>query len=323
MLSVVARMAQILVSIGVSAALLIAGCEASQPSTSSESEIELRAGDDGPSAWIVAEGEAIAEAMVADPGFGELIGVAAMVMGDLRAAQQELTDQDLDSTVRTINEPWFAETMAPGTLLGYLGGNPADLARMRSLIEQLRVEHGLVDASPEDVGYVFELALADDEAQGMMQAAIAAELDLGPDWGQCEATCFAIYMSGLSIALTFFLVAMVIAALTFPFGLVLAAIAIAVFSRTLADLQAVLASCLAECDGIVIDPDLDLCGDDVCNQDEYCWTGILGVGADECRPKQGEGKTCSSHESCTSGCCKYYFPWNPVSKVCRPASKCS
>lgn len=314
-----ARIVRTLALTGLSAALTVGGCEAPQP-TSLESGIELRAGDGEPSAWILGEGDEIAQEIVADPAFHELIGVATEIMGDLHAAQSELTDEDVDSIARTTTAPGFAETMSPASLLGYLGGDPADLQRMRSLVDDLRASHGLEDASPEDLQYVFELAIASEHAQGMMTDAVAAELDVVSEWTECEGACLAIYMAGLAIAVFYFILAIVIAAATFPWGIIIAAIATAVFSRTIAELQAAFAQCLAECDGVVVDD--DLCGDDLCKPDEYCWTGILGIGADECRPRRESGQTCSNHEACLSGCCKYHVLSDPVSKVCRPSSAC-
>ena len=311
-----------LLPLGLSAAMAVAGCEASTTPDADPTQVELR--DSGPSAWIIEQGDEIADAIVADPAFEQLVSVATGIMGDMHAAQQKLPDEEIDSIARTINEPWFSQIMAPGELLGHLGGDPEDLQTMRSLIEHLRTKHGLQEASPEDVGYVFELAIATDGAQQIMTAAVGDELaiDSGDDWDQCTAACYAIYMAGLVIALGFFIAAMAVAVVTFPWGLILAAVAIAVFDRAVAELQAALAVCLAECDGTV--GDLDFCGDwDVCEEDEYCWTGILGIGDDECRPKKENGKVCSKHEKCLSGCCKYHFPSHPVSKVCRPASKCN
>ena len=100
-------------------------------------------------------------------------------------------------------------------------------------------------------------------------------------------------------------------------------IAIAMFTRTVAQLEAALAACLAKCGVVDDDDDSDLCGEwEVCEDHEYCWKGVLGIGKDHCRPKKDESQVCSTHEACWSGCCKYHFLSHPVSKVCRPASAC-
>lgn len=60
-----------------------------------------------------------------------------------------------------------------------------------------------------------------------------------------------------------------------------------------------------------------------CDSDEYCWTGVVGIGTNECRPKKSNGQTCSRGGQCSSGCCKYKFFVNPVSSTCRPSSDCN
>ena len=312
------RIVPILTPVAMSAALVTAGCEISSPV---ESEIELRA--EGPSGWVLAQGDEIAEDIVADPAFAELVYVGGEILGDLHATQQALPDEEIDSIARTINEPWFPNVMGPGTLLTHLGGDPENLQQMRDLIDYLRAKHGLQEASADDVGYVFELAVATDDAQAIMAATVADELALeSNEWDQCTAACYAIYMSGFVIAFGLFIAAMAVGAATVPLGLIIIAVAIAVFDDAMARLEAALAVCLAECDGTV--GDLDFCGEwDVCEEDEYCWKGVLGIGGDECRPKKENGKVCSGDHKCLSGCCKYHFPSHPVSKVCRPASKCN
>lgn len=79
---------------------------------------------------MVKHGEQIADAIVADEAFIELIWVAAEVMGDLQSAQEKLPDEHLDAVAVTINEPSFAEVMGPQTLLEHLGGDPKDLDHM-------------------------------------------------------------------------------------------------------------------------------------------------------------------------------------------------
>lgn len=312
------RIAPILTPVAMSAALVTAGCEISSPV---ESEIELRA--EGPSVWILEHGDDIAEDIVADPAFDELVLVGGQILGDLHAAQQLLPEEEIDSIAYTINQPWFPNVMGPGELLGHLGGNAEDLQQMRNLIDYLRAKHGLQEATAEDVGYVFELAVATEHAREVMTYTVADELDLqSNDWDACTAACYTIYISGFVLAFGLFIAAMAVGVATVPLGLIIIAVAIAVFDRAVAELQAALTTCLATCDGTV--GDLDFCGDwDVCEEDEYCWKGVLGIGEDHCEPKKENGKVCSGDHKCLSGCCKYHFPSHPVSMVCRPASKCN
>ncbi|MBC8069480.1 MAG: hypothetical protein IAG13_14180 [Deltaproteobacteria bacterium] len=137
---------------------------------------------------MLANGDEIADDIVADPAFNDLIIVAAEITADLLAAQSELPDEDVDAIARTTDEPCFAESMAPGSLLGYLGGDPADVQEMRSLADQLRADHGLEEASPQDIRYVFELVTASEDGQSMTAAALADELEL-EGGNQCDSAC--------------------------------------------------------------------------------------------------------------------------------------
>ena len=315
------RIYKALVPLGLSVTLVAAGCEMSTPPPTEEVPIEFRSTEPGPSAWALTHGDAIADAIVADSRFDQLINVAVDVMGDLHAAQQELSDEEVHAITVTTTDPAFAETMDPHALLGHLGGNPEDIDRTRLLIDQLRADHGLMNASPDDAKYVFELALASEGGQAMLIAAVQAGAQ-GEDWGPCEEVCYAAYLYMLTIIVAFFIAMMVVAAATVPWGIIIALFAVAWFNDWMAHLTATLNACLAECEGISVD--LDLCGGEaICADDEYCWTGVAGIGADECRPKKPQGNVCANHEQCTSGCCKYHFMSHPVSKVCRPANKCN
>ncbi|MEM6996165.1 MAG: hypothetical protein AAF721_37000 [Myxococcota bacterium] len=318
------RFVALLLPVGVSAALAVAGCEASVlPEAGDPPTVER---SEGPSAWVVSVGEDIADELVADPAFEDLVEVSAALMGDLREAQAALPDHDVDAIARTVTEPGFAEAAAeamdPGTFLAHLGGNPEQLEEIQSLVEGLRARHGLGGAPVEDFAYVLELSLDTDAAQQMLSVAVADEIDLTPDWGPCEAVCYAAYLYALTIALAAFLALMAVAVLLFPWGIILAYFAIAWFTEAIAEAQALLELCLAECEGVA--DGLVLCGGTmVCGPDEYCWTGVLGIGADECRPKKDPGDTCANAAQCHSGCCKLHLPTHPVSKVCRPANRCN
>ncbi len=67
-----------------------------------------------------------------------------------------------------------------------------------------------------------------------------------------------------------------------------------------------------------------VCSSDAdCGNAEFCWTGVLGIGKNECRPKKALSDTCSRGGQCTSNCCKLDLSTNPVSPVCRPTDKCN
>ncbi|MBV1860004.1 MAG: hypothetical protein KUG77_16445 [Nannocystaceae bacterium] len=221
----------------------------------------------------------------------------------------------------TTTEPSFPEVMGPGALLKHLGSDAAHLTQIQLLVHELRESHDLQKASPQDIRYVFELAFDTEEASELVEDAVVSELVLSL-YDPCEQACHNAYAAIAIVAVAAFAMAMTVAVVTFPFGLLLASIAVALLNRTLAQAQAQRDICIAACDGVVLD--FDLCGEaDICSDDEYCWKGPFGIGADECRPKKSESKTCSTHEHCDSGCCKLHAWTNPVSKTCRPANKCN
>lgn len=307
--------------IALSASLIAAGCETLPEPEVVEAPVDLRASGKGPSAEILKNGEEIVDGIVADEAFVELVEVAAELVGDLHQAQQKLSDEDLDAIAITTTEPYFAEVMGPGALLKHLGGDPKDLQQMGALLDELRANHGLKNASADDIGYLFELAFETDEANEIAEDAVEGQIVLAL-FDPCEQLCHNVYTATATIAIAVFIIAMAVAVVTFPFGILLAQAAVALLNRTLAQAQAQRDVCIAACSGVVLD--IDLCGgDDICDDDEYCWKGVLGIGADECRPKKNQGNTCANHGQCQSGCCKLHVWTNPVSKTCRPANACN
>ena len=142
--------------------------------------------------------------------------------------------------------------------------------------------------------------------------------------GQCELACTNAYILAMVIPLALFILEMVLAAVLFPFGILIAMFAIAQLNWALTVAGAALNQCLAACDGVPADNGGgELCGGDICQQDEYCWKGVLGIGKDECRSKKKQGNVCSNHAQCNTDCCKLHTWSNPVSKTCRPANACN
>lgn len=319
-----ARILRALTPLALSGALVATGCEASAPD-SVDAPAELRASDSGPSAEILKNGDKIANAIVADQAFAELVGVAAEVMGDVAAAQEKLSDEELDAIAQTTTDPSFAEVMKPGTLLKHLGGDPQDLEHMRLLVDELRYTYDLDEASADDVRFVFELAFETDEANDVVEQAVEDEIVVSV-YNPCKQLCYNAYVAALVLPLGLFVIEMAVAAATFPFGIIIAMLAIAYLNFALLMAKIGLDQCLAACDGAPASTgnNLELCGgDDLCEQDEYCWKGVLGFGKDECRPKNDKGDVCSNHGQCLSDCCKLHAWSNPVSKTCRPANACN
>lgn len=320
-----ARILRAVTPIALSGALIAAGCDTASPSTF-DSPVELRASDGEPSPQILKHGDKIANAIATDEAFVELVGVAADVMGDVRKAQDKLSDEELDAIAQTTIDPSFAEVMDPGTLLGHLGGDPKDLKRMQLLVDELRHTYGLDEASPDDVRYVFELAFDTDEADDVVEDAVQDGVVMSV-YDPCEQLCYNAYIAGLVVPLALFVIEMAVAGVTLPFGIIIAMLAIAKLNFALLMARIGLRRCLVTCDGAPPASngnDLTLCGgDDLCEPDEYCWKGVLGIGKDECRPKNEQGDVCANDGQCLSDCCKLHVWSNPVSRTCRPANACN
>lgn len=315
-----ARIVRACTPVLLSTALAASGCDTQVPHTA-PAEVELRAHESGPSKSMLEQGPKIAQEIVEDEAFAHLVEVAAEIGGDLRAAQSKHTPEELDAIIVTTTSKEFEGVMGGGELLSALGGDPEKLQEVHHLIDELVEKHGLETATSSDVGYVFELALASGEGSEMLELALEGQLLESPGWNKCESACWAGYMVTVLIATTAFIVAMVLATVTAPFGLLIVPFAIAVYNRVMTQALLERDVCLAACEGV--DLDLSLCGDTlICDEDEYCWEGPLGIGKDECRETKDLGRTCSDHDMCTSGCCKFHLWSNPISNVCRPASKC-
>ncbi len=320
-----ARVLRAFTPIALSASLVVAGCETLPEPEVMDAPINLRASESGPSPEIVENAKEIAAGIVADEAFEELVGVAVEIMVDMRQAQQKLSDEQVDAIAITTTEPSFGEMMGPGALLGHLGSDPELLDQMELLLTEIRDDHGLKGASPDDVRYVFQTVFESDGGTYVVEEAVKDELE-DPAGGFCEDACRDAHIYAVILAVTVFILEVavgVLAGLLFlPLGVLVIMWAAAQLNYALALARAALERCLAACEGI--DFDGKTCGDDeVCTDSEYCWKGVLGIGKEECRPKKAQGKVCSNDDHCQSGCCKLHAWTNPVSKTCRPASACN
>ena len=80
-------------------------------------------------------------------------------------------------------------------------------------------------------------------------------------------------------------------------------------------------NCQDECLGI---PPQGECDSDLdCLSTEWCDTGTLTIGDNECEPDKSIGQVCSRDAKCLSGCCKFDFWQHPVSMTCNPATDCN
>ena len=316
---IAARTLRVLTPLTLSASLIVAGCDAG-PEPTPTTPAELRAGKPAVSPKVLANADAFAKAIAYDEAFIELVELSAGIMGDLATTQKKLPDDAVDAIVVTTTHPSYADVLGPGSLLAHLGGAPSDIGQIKVLVQELRETHGLQNATPTDIGFLFERALETEAGAQLLETTVADEVVLA-FYDPCEQLCINVYTAAATVAVAAFVIAMGVAVVTFPLGIILAQVAVAALNRALAVAQAERDVCIAACDGQVLD--IDLCGDaDICEDDEYCWTGVAGIGADECRPKKAQGRTCANHAQCLSDCCKLHVWSNPVSKTCRPANAC-
>jgi hypothetical protein len=61
--------------------------------------------------------------------------------------------------------------------------------------------------------------------------------------------------------------------------------------------------------------------DSDCESGKYC-RHVFGNPYHSCTDQKALGETCSRHEKCQSGCCKFHPGTNPFAKVCRPSDRC-
>lgn len=289
-------------------ALVAAGCE---------SEVAIR-----PAASVERSGAAsVAQALAADPELLDVVELGVKMGADLHAFAGSLSGEELDSILQTLEHPQFQANIDLPTLLTNLGSDTSVFNEMRTHIENLVARHGLQDASPQQVQNAFSAALSSQNMVEALEAFIEEQLanDTDPDVQACEEQCELAHDVLVGVAIVAYIAALAASVSQGIAGVAWAIAATAAFMQTVTLARAVRDRCIEECNGI-FDDDCNI--DPDCGSNEYCWTGVLGVGKNECRSKKNESKTCARDGQCKSGCCKYHFPTNPVSQTCRPASKC-
>lgn len=141
-----------------------------------------------------------------------------------------------------------------------------------------------------------------------------------PENEDCLLECKRDFVTGAAIAINAYIGALAACTMTGPAAAFCLLSATATYIYALARLEVGSDNCVEACEEEVLE---NWCYEDGdCAGNEYCWTGVVGIGTNECRPKKNEGRTCSRDGQCFSDCCKYHAWSHPVSKVCRPSNRC-
>ncbi len=291
-------------------ALVAAGCQPEQAPPETTDSTASRSGF------------SVAQALAQDPEMLELLGVATQIAGDIHRFGRSLSDEDLDGILSTLQHPEFEASSTAPELLVNLGSDPALLAEMRIHLESLIERHGLQTATPQQVQQAFSMALSSQGLVEALDAFIEEQLanEDDPEVQACEEECELEYDIMVGAAIVWYVGMLALSVSQGLAGVVTAVGATFATAEWILMAESIRDRCIEECNGIE-DDDCDW--DPDCGDNEYCWTGVLGVGKNECRPEKAEGKTCSRDGQCLSGCCKYHAWSNPLSQVCRPASKCN
>jgi hypothetical protein len=309
-------------------ALLTSGLVACDAEPVSDLDDELaEAGDDSDEFRSL---EQVAAAISVDPLFRQMINRSLELTSQRVAAQRLMSDEDLDAFARTISDPNYPEEIDLEEFAEATGVDKALVDQQMALAQQLISKYQLGGYTSEQVETVFSMAAGSEANQTYIKGLIEYEIEQldepaepkDPQIEACEDLCRIQYAASIAIALQAYLAALAAATLAGPVGPILAGAATVTYFYSLAQAQGQLDECMAICNGEIISDD-ECLGDADCDPNDYCWTGVLGWGTNECRPEKVQGQTCSRHGQCLSGCCKLHFWTNPFSKTCRPADACN
>ena len=271
----------------------------------------------------------VAMAISQDPRFVQLMESAVVVAGQHLDGQNQMPPEFLEAHIVTINSPAFVEEMPLPEYLNFAGVDQALVDQQTAIAESLVIDYGLADLAPDVIRDVFEIAASTPEIDTLLEGAIEYELnpidEPPPEEDECHDICHAQFVVAAAVAMHAYIAALAAAAaasVTGPAALIAVLIASASYAYAIYQANEALKNCRAACDGETSSTE-ECVRDSDCASDEFCWTGVLGWGQNECRPVKPLGDVCSRDGQCDSGCCKYHFFTNPVSMVCRPASKCS
>ncbi|UJR86243.1 dickkopf-related protein [Sandaracinus amylolyticus] len=299
---------------------MLAGCAAEAPQVE-QRELALTREELAEVSWRV-------DGLVRDPAFEAWLGIAVRIAAIRAVELSRATDAAQEAHAELVSDfPRIQEQYSPGAFYTALALDPALIDRQGALYAALDQRYALSPLSRDLRREVLDRAVTRfSRERRAIDGWIEYELDqIDPEGTEdvsdaCILDCQRRFATAAALALQAYIASLAAATIAGPAWPVLVIAATAAYSYALYEANEANEDCIAECEGI---PPTDYCEEDSdCADDEYCWTGVLGVGMNECRPKKDEGRTCSRHGQCESGCCRLHVPTNPVSRVCRPSDRC-
>ncbi len=299
----------------ISLVLLAAACGGS-----TEPAVELAsepAGLDGKADTLATSG------LAKDPRFIQLLQGSATVIGQQLAYGRKASAQAWRDNVAALRSGNEAQAQAA---LAQLGVDRAIIAEHGALVRDLVAKYRLT--TPLAIKSAFRSAYRTAGGDGFVGGAIEYELHQIEDEDytaptDAESSCLndckidaALEAEAAFVAYCLSLAGCGAAGPAWP---ICAGLATATYVAALAAMDAHVDNCVEACEGVE-----SYCSQDSdCPAGDFCWTGVLGIGHNECRDKKELGQTCSRGGQCESGCCKYNLFENAVSPVCRPSDKCN
>lgn len=267
-------------------------------------------------------------ALSADPLLERWIQIAVHTAAVRTVALRRMGEAELAAHAALVSDfPRVREQYTPESFHAAFGLDPAIIDAQGAIYARLDQRYGLAALSRAARHDLFARAIARySRERHAVEGMIEYELHRIEDDGSpepsdaCIEDCQLRYTVAAVAALQAYIASLAAATIAGPAWPILVASATAAYFYALAEAQQANEDCIAFCEGT---PAEDFCEDDAdCAPDGFCWTGVLGVGINECRPLKDEGQTCSRHGQCESGCCRLHLPTNPVSRVCRPSDRC-
>lgn len=296
-----------------------AGCSETAP----EAELDVEAAQLTP-----AEQEALVQRIAADDAYGDFIALAFAVQGDgsrklsamtpaqRAAAKAEALDLIADAKAPDANAQQLAVRMN-----ALIGLSQAEITALDGRADAVRATFpNLVASGPALLGQAVQ---ANPVLVGLLVETAGFEPDdPEEDTADCLHDCLEEYTAAHNDAGFEYALDMLECAVSGSPLAIIVCLAIETGEWAVEELIATnnYDNCKDECLGIPPQGECDCDGD--CLSSEWCDTGTLGIGDNECEPDKAQGEVCSRDGKCQSGCCRYNFWQHPLSMTCDLATRC-